>query len=231
MHLRKIILTALLATTAGGCGADNSLKPSWTAAPNITVHAVRRVAVSDAGAALQIDLSVEHANDNPVPLIEAKYTLTVDGNRYTTATHPNAVAAVGRAVRFTLPAVLSAAAGDRYTVTGHVRYKPPGQFREVLTDLSIPLPTTAFEGSGQITDAAATVAVPGPGEPIQPEPEHVPLAPQGLSPQPPPATTGPEQPDAPPRPAQRDVPPEQIGEPIEQRLPGGATPGDPSGDL
>jgi len=173
------LLLCTFALLLVGCGSDNTIAPNWVDAPKFTVDAVELEQVSDAGSALRVVLTVTNPNDDPVPLVDTTYTLTVDGTRYTTTTNPNAEAPALRSVTFALPAVIVGSATGSYAVEGSITYKPLGQLREVLTDIGIPLPTTRFSGAGDVTDKSTRVSVPGPGPTLEPQPAHVPLAPSG----------------------------------------------------
>lgn len=158
-----------------GCGSANSLKPTFVKDPQITIDAVQRLAVSEAGSQYEIVLTLTNPNEEPLPLTEARYTLVIGGESYSTATNPNAEVPVGRPVTIRLPAAL-AGAGNDFSLSGSIVYQPLGQFREVMTDIGLPLPSKGFKSAGQVVDQAVTVAVPAPGEAIVPQPDALPLA-------------------------------------------------------
>ena len=153
----------------GGCSTQSEFLPKWVVAPKLTVDGVERVAVSDAGASMSIVLTATNENEVALPLVHATYRLEVDGRVYSTDTIPNATAPAGRSVTFRLPASLAGAPGETYRVSGTIRYKPPGQLREAITDMGLPLPSATFNGAGDIVGSGTQVAIPVNPEPT-PEP-------------------------------------------------------------
>lgn len=133
----------LAAMVMGGCEA-------FVAAPDATVRGVEVVEVTDAGTAADIVIALTNPNDVPLPLVFARYEMQVNGSQVQATTTPNAtVPAEGEHVVRLRAAVPTAPTGS-YTVRGSFRYVPPGEIRTLMTDFGIPLPTTGFEGSGNL---------------------------------------------------------------------------------
>jgi hypothetical protein len=137
------------AAVAGGCQRDTTLI-NWAEAPDVSVTGVELVSLSDEGASAAIELDLNSGAEVALPLTLARYTVELNGQQYRGDVEPNAVLPAGRSLTVRLPAAVSGAPGDRYSVRGRVEYEPPGQVRKVLTDLGVPLPSTGFSGEGEL---------------------------------------------------------------------------------
>lgn len=146
---------ALVAAMAG-CQREATLI-KWVESPEVGVATVEVVAVSDEGAASEIELAMQSNAEVALPLTMARYTLTMNGRQYRGATEPQAVLPAGRSLTIRLPAAVAGAPGDRYTVRGSIEYRPPGQLRKVFTDVGIPLPAVVFSGEGKLTGSPRRV--------------------------------------------------------------------------
>jgi hypothetical protein len=167
----------LAAAMLVGCGSENKLAPSWVNDPQVSVDAVELTGRSDLGAAMQVVVTLTNPNEDALPLVGASYKVAINGAIYQTRTNPNAELPGSGQVTVRLPAAIRGMPEDGYTVNGTIRYKPPGQLREVMTDLGVPLPSVSFTGSGRLTGDPEHRDVPLRGDPIEPQPDAVPLAP------------------------------------------------------
>lgn len=110
---------------------------------------------TDAG--FRVEAVIELSNDNrvPLPLLDTHYTIKIE--------KVGSISLVDEAKR-TVPAfgkqqlILAASfawkdpapAGAVWTVTGRVKYDPPGELRQILTETKIPLPDSHFHDSGKL---------------------------------------------------------------------------------
>lgn len=152
----------VVATIAGGCAAGGGL-----AEPNAGVVGVVLVSQTHEGARLETVVELENSNRTPMPLVEAEYTVSLQGvGRYTGHEwlHRTIPAASGQGegdggspgrqvVR--LPVAIANTgwgdlAGAEYEVEGSVSYRPAGEVRQLLTEMRVPLPSVGFEGSGRV---------------------------------------------------------------------------------
>ena len=143
-----------------GCASvENTVerfKPRRITAPTVKVTAARMAEASDEGIRMEIMLMLSNPNDEPLPLTRVHYTVRLDGSgRYDGDTRPNTTLPAGRQQELVLPAAVataSAAAGGTvsYTIEGAIEYLPPGEVRELITEMGVPLPKVDFSGHGTI---------------------------------------------------------------------------------
>lgn len=149
MRHTALLLAAMFAT---GCSAPtidlNSLRQ-----PSAKVIHVGIPQQTDQGALVEVAVELHNPNAVPLPLVASQYTVAVD------RIEPFML---DDEVHLTLPAsgrqtvrLVAAFASDgenvkgrSCTVSGTITYRPPGQFRKVLTESYIPLPSVAFLGRG-----------------------------------------------------------------------------------
>ena len=144
-----VILIAILSLT--GCGVPEMFRIED---PSARVGSVSVTGSSEHGEQVTVYVKVRNPNAAPLPLLSAHYTLIVAGETVTfedevhrtlpsegmqTVPLPVALASPGRTL-----------AGRSFDLRGSITYKPPGQFRKLLTESRIPLPAISFAGSGQI---------------------------------------------------------------------------------
>lgn len=151
----------VVATIGGGCAAGGGL-----AEPAARVADVVLASQTHEGARLETVVELENPNRTPVPLVEAEYTVSLQGvGNYTARewlhrTIPAAGQGEGeegspgrQVVR--LPVAIANTgwgdlAGAEYRVEGSVSYRPVGEVRQLLTEMRVPLPSVRFEGSGRV---------------------------------------------------------------------------------
>lgn len=126
-----------------------SLKPVTVAKVDVTL-----VKQSDEAAKFDVTLTLENPNSTPLPM---KYTdLSLDvagyGNGHTEYMLHRTVPANGTQT-VTVPMVIvtqqKVVAGTAYATKGTVTYVPPGEFRKLMTESNVPLPTAVFDSKGQ----------------------------------------------------------------------------------
>jgi hypothetical protein len=150
----------VVATIGGGCAAGGGL-----AEPTARVVGVVLASQTHEGARLETVIELENPNRTPVPLVEAEYTVSLQGvGSYTArewlhrtipaAAGPGDGGSPGRQV-VRLPVAIANTgwgdlAGAAYEVEGSVSYRPAGEIRQLLTEMRVPLPSVGFEGSGRV---------------------------------------------------------------------------------
>jgi hypothetical protein len=102
----------------------------------------------------------------------AQYRVRLGEVEYKGDTHPNATIPAHGSQRLTLPFAVSGRPGDAYRVTGSITYRPPGEIRQLLTDIGIPLPWITINATGQVTGEPERREYAAP--PDQPEPDAEP---------------------------------------------------------
>jgi len=121
------------------------------AAPATEVRGVEVVHVTEHGTEADVIVALRNDNDVPLPLALVDYQVTLGGRTVEASTTPDAtVPAEGEQI-VRLRAAVPDAPGDQYRVRGRFQYVPPGEIRTLLTDFGVPLPTTGFEASGNVT--------------------------------------------------------------------------------
>jgi len=146
-----LLSAVLLAGFLTGCG-DKLI----VATPVVTLDGVEIVDRTSEGARALIHLTVANDGDVPLPLTDAGYTLTLANATYSGGTNPNATLPAKGSQAITLPAAVTGSPaevpnGCSYTLSGSIHYEPPGQIRQVLTDMGVPLPSVSFNGNGNTT--------------------------------------------------------------------------------
>jgi len=103
----------------------------------------------------RVILTVKLTNPNAVdlPLMRARYSFAVAGERYRGSDVPHVVLPASGVMLVELPGVIASGqplAGRSFKASGTVTYQPPGEVRELLTEYRVPLPTTSFRGGGTL---------------------------------------------------------------------------------
>lgn len=155
------VVAAVSAAGLTGCSAYK--------APLFEVIAIEETARSDEALLLTFVLTAENRNDRDLPLEQARYRLSLDGQRVFSGRR-SAEAVVRRFGKQTieLPAVVPADQFDlarfdaaselRYTLTGSVEYQTPGELAEVLFDTGVRRPKAGLNASGMISLSPPTGA-------------------------------------------------------------------------
>jgi len=164
--VRILILLACFAALATQPGCIRRLKV-WNSVqtPDAQLLDVRLADVSDAGVRLVARLRLTNPNDIPLPLTEVEHRFELRGvGVFRLADDPlvtlpaRGEGVVEIAAAFDEPEAIQAARmGEpmRYRVSGRVTYRPPGEIRAILTDSRVPLPSTGFDGRGEVGSSAS----------------------------------------------------------------------------
>ena len=173
-----IVVIGLALTASTGCSSERKVVGKWVAAPTATVEAVELLAASpEATTTANVIVRLSNPNDTPLPLPMARYTVTMGGATYSTDTVPNATIPAKGEQRIALPVTIAGPQNHDYSTSGWISYLPPGEIRNLMTDIGIPLPGVPFSGSGEAVGAPAPVAVVAVGPIASPKlaPAHPPI--------------------------------------------------------
>ncbi len=134
-----------------GCGVPQMFQIE---APKTKVGGVSVTGKSGDGTQVTAFVELRNPNKAALPLLRTRYTLSVDGQvvSYADEVHRTLPSAGMQIVELPVafPGDGSGLGGRRFDINGSITYKPPGQFRKLLTESRIPLPTVTFAGSGTI---------------------------------------------------------------------------------
>ena len=151
--MRTAITATFFALAAAALVGCSGTPPTLT----LTEAFVAERATGSEGASASVVHVVVKA-DNPTSEPLAMWAIAYAGasgsggvERWAQATAP-----AGGSVAFELPVVVTgAAAGSPLNISGKVAYVPGGRFRELLSELDVPLPTTTFAGSVNVDWSAS----------------------------------------------------------------------------
>lgn len=134
--------------------------PAPLADPVATVDGVVLHQVTADGLSVTIVLQLTNSNDRALPLRSAIYTLKLPGiGEYEGDVHPNATIPAEGGITITLPGSFAFAPGAgapasiQYELKGKLTYEPPGDVRELLTELGVYLPEFHFQSTGNVIGA------------------------------------------------------------------------------
>ncbi len=131
--------------------------------PGARVLGVEVTQQSPQGVRLDVVVELENPSDEPLPLVESEYTLTIDSvGEFESADRPHRTMPTARRgdngepgrqvirlpVAYAMPG--HSPLGMTYRVEGSVSYRPPGEIRALLSEAKLPLPTVTFNGSGLV---------------------------------------------------------------------------------
>jgi len=138
------------AVAAAGCQTAAKIQP-----PTAQVAKVELVEQTTQGARLRLTIAMENPNQVPLPLGASQYTMVLDGDHtFSYTDRPKRTLPAGGQQILELPAAFETGgrevSGSAYTVTGTVSYRPPGQFRRLLIETGLPLPTVEYSASGTV---------------------------------------------------------------------------------
>ena len=136
-----------------GCRQVEPLDARYVTPPRLNVQGVEIVEAGPGGVRLLIRIEAVNGSDEQIPLIDARYRVSVDGGgRYTFESTVHRTLPPRSSSVFTLPAAvpLTSAAAARCEVRGSVVYNPPGGLRRLLTESSVPLPSSALSYEGAL---------------------------------------------------------------------------------
>jgi hypothetical protein len=139
-------LAAAPAVLIGACGIKT---------PNVMVGEPVIADRSSEAVVLRFPLEASNDNANELNLPVVEYAMAIDGTMvYQGERSPEATLRRMGRQSFVIPVVVpvEAWAGRepqaRYSLTGQVRYRPPGPLSETLFDLGVRRPRAAFKGEG-----------------------------------------------------------------------------------
>jgi hypothetical protein len=178
MDLQRIMIAGwvgVLVFAAGGCGIIKLPRLPKPLAPiHATIERATLVDMTDEAAAVDVYLRLVNTNDEPMPMVIARYTVECGQARFTGDQVPNATMpddALEQVVRF--PAVLldvGDPVGKKVRARGTIEIQPPGEIRQLMSEWRLPRPTVSFDGTATIEPADASLPAPPP----EPSPTDVP---------------------------------------------------------
>lgn len=130
-------------------------------APAITVEGVSITEVTDDAMALAFAIDLQNSNDEPLELVEFRYTLSIDGTQvYAGRRRPDADVAARQTQRISLPAVIPFDRAGwtggvrppqaKYAVAGRIVYTAPSTIAQMLFDLGVRRPKSSFSKQGRL---------------------------------------------------------------------------------
>ena len=139
MSPRALLIAALPFALLGACTGSP---------PTFTVAEAYVAGKTDAGTLVNIAIDAKNTSGDPIPLWQLNYTVDMPGHsaKGTVSRFAEATVAAGSTVRFEIPVTTNAAGNVPLNLHATVAYVPGGRFRELLTEVGIPLPTTSFNG-------------------------------------------------------------------------------------
>lgn len=110
------------------------------------------------GTRLELAMRVSNSSAVMLPLPQVRYRVTVeDAGTFEVVDDPAVALPPGESRVLTLPVAFAAnerdLAGRRFEARGLLSYRPPGQFRTLLSQYRIPLPVTPFAFEGDLREA------------------------------------------------------------------------------
>jgi len=141
-QLRRLPAYALITTIMMGCSSLQT--------PTAEVVSIERGPRSDQGAVVNVTVRMANPNDVQLPVHETTYRVELDGAKeiFELTFHPPVTMPVSGEQLVTFPAAFAIKQDDltgrRVAVSGSIHYQPPGEIRQVLTDMKFPLPHIAF---------------------------------------------------------------------------------------
>jgi len=147
---RTVVLIGFFTILLAGC--------SSTQAPRISIVDASVSEATDEAVVVSFLLKLENPNNQPLPLRDFEYSLSVDGKQVFQGRR-SVEATLQQEADYTLllPAVVpfrrlggTTSGIHSCVVSGQLSYVAPGQLAEVLTDLRWPAPTTNFSGAAQV---------------------------------------------------------------------------------
>jgi len=174
-------LILLLSGTLAACRQQGPRTTPWYKIkdPSIEVVSVNLTRQTDQGARIEVTARLENPNDVALPLKDYHLTFDLaDGPAVTFRDLANRTLPSEGSQLVTMPLAIAvpgqSLVGDGYHVSGWMHYEPPGEIRKLLTDSSIPLPSSSFSTRGELKSSPPSVEPPasgaGPEAPGSPRP-------------------------------------------------------------
>ncbi len=141
------VLGCVGATMLGGCVA--------TASPRLSVADVRVTEVSGGGSSMVVVVRAENPNDQPLPLRDVEYRVSLDGSQVFSATRAAEAVlprygAVDLELPVAVPAGLRPAGESEFRLSMVLHYLAPGKVAETLYDSGLRRPTVSGGGEGRV---------------------------------------------------------------------------------
>ncbi|MBI1370235.1 MAG: hypothetical protein GC162_16495 [Planctomycetes bacterium] len=158
-----MLIAVLAAMTLTGCGPIKMPRmPVPVQDPTTDIASVNLVDASEKAGKYDITITLVNPNNFELPMTFATYSLTVGERTYEGSAIPNTTLPALSQIQFTVPAVLEgpAAAGQNFTAEGTITLNPPGQIRQLIYELGIPMPTAHFDGQGTVQSTLTPTAKP-----------------------------------------------------------------------
>lgn len=147
-------LLCLMMLSVVGCKVYDKFTEPNLQSMTVTDVEVKLVEQSDEAARFDVTLTIRNPNTTPLPLGVADIALEVqDHGRASTRYLLHRTVPANAEQTVTVPVVIvtntPVSAGTQYGTRGTVSYQPPGEFRKIMTDSKVPLPTVLFNTTGQ----------------------------------------------------------------------------------
>ena len=161
-------LAAVMMVFGVGCALGPMLTEGVVETPEAVVESARVVDQTDAGFRAEIVVRLINPNDVALRVERASVAFRLDGLKpYEARMEPTVALPPSGEQLWTVPVALAkptpgwAPAGRRYRFDAELRFVPPGELREILTDSGVPLPWVEVSGAGEFgagVDAADATA-------------------------------------------------------------------------
>ena len=158
-HLLMMAVILPVAAAMGGCQDTGEKRHFFDLvdAPKVSVEKVELLDESDQGVRVAVTVKMTNSNDVPLPMTIANYSVHLSGmGEYRGDQRPQATIPAKGEQRFVLTAAMAKSPGQTpatYRAGGNIEYRPPGEFRMLLTESGVPLPTVSFADSGDLAAA------------------------------------------------------------------------------
>jgi LEA14-like dessication related protein len=145
---RNVLVILCCLAVLSGCSAN--LRQVTTRVDSVQIDEQ-----TEQGVRVLVTVVAENPNDMQLPIVKAKYKVTLaGGGEFTFTDLPKATLPANGTQTITLPAAFALdggdAAGTSYQVTGQLTYEPPGEIRKLLTEYNVPLPSAPFKDDGAL---------------------------------------------------------------------------------
>jgi len=147
-----MMMVVLAAMLAGGCQMPRL--PRIIHAPSATVVGVTLTEQTATGSRVELAVELDNPNGSPLPLKETSYTLNINGQTMKLTDDANRVVPARGKQTVVFPAAFAtdgvSLRGEPFTARGQIHYKPPGEWRNLLNESGVPLPSSSFSGEGTV---------------------------------------------------------------------------------
>lgn len=151
------LLLTLLCCASIACAKKKVPDPKlWEIqTPQARVVSMKVTSQTDDGFRVEATVQLDNENRVPLPLLDIHYTIAIEGvGSISLVDHAHRTIPAFGSQRIVLPASFaweeSSIAGLPWQVEGNVKYQPPGELRQIMTETNIPLPDSTFKNSGKL---------------------------------------------------------------------------------